>query len=141
MLKPVFNVLSSLLFAAVVIQVGLAGYGVFDALHKAKSGPVSKQTIENGFDPHGFVGIVILGVMVLLVLAAAAGKLGQTWLKWSVGLLVLGVIQMILGAVSSSVPVLGFVHGINALAIYAGAGLLTHRAWTHGKHAAPAPAG
>jgi len=134
MLRPVFNVLSALLFVAVVIQVGLAGYGVFDALHKAKSGPVTKHTIENGFDPHGLVGMFVLGLMVLLVLAAAAGKLGQAWLKWTVGLLVLGVIQMILGGASTSVPVLGFVHGINALAIYAGAGLLAHRAWTRDKN-------
>ena len=139
MLRPVFNFLSSLLFVAVVIQVGLAGYGVFNALHKAKSGPVTKQTIENGFDPHGLVGTVVLGVMVLLLLVAAAGKLGQPWLKWSIGLLVLGVIQMILGVASSSVPLLGFVHGINALAIYAGAALLAHRAWTREKHA-PVPA-
>ncbi|MDX6479779.1 MAG: hypothetical protein QOG85_289 [Gaiellaceae bacterium] len=139
MLRPVFNVLSSLLFLAVVIQVGLAGYGVFDALHKAKSGPVTKEMIENGFDPHGLVGTAVLGLMVLLVLAAAAGRLGQTWLTWSVGLLVLGVIQMILGVVSPSLPWLGFVHGINALAIYAGAALLAHRAWTRKKHA-PAPA-
>jgi hypothetical protein len=130
MLRPVFNVFSSLLFLAVVIQVGLAGYGTFEAIHKAKSGPVTQHTIEHGFDPHGLVGTAVLGLMVLLVLTAAAGKLGQTWLKWSVGLLVLGVIQLILGSVSPSVPVLGFVHGINALAIYAGAALLAHRAWT-----------
>lgn len=130
MLRPVFNVLSSLLFLAVVIQVGLAGYATFDAIHKAKSGPVTQHTIESGFDPHGLVGLVVLGVMVLLVLVAAAGKLGQTWLKWSVGLLVLGVIQMILGTAAKSLPALGFVHGINALAIYAGAALLAHRAWT-----------
>ena len=104
MLRPVFNFLSSLLFVAVVIQVGLAGYGVFNALHEAKSGKVTEEMIKNGFDRHGVVGMVVLGVMVLLVLVAAAGKLGQSWLKGSVGLLVLGVIQMILGGASSSVP-------------------------------------
>ena len=133
-MRPVFNVLSSLLFLAVVIQVGLAGYGVFEALHKAKSGPVTQHTIEHGFDPHGLIGTAVLGVMVLLVLTAAAGKLGQPWLMWTVGLLVLGVIQMILGRASISVPVLGFVHGINALAIFAGAGLLAHRAWARDKN-------
>ena len=133
-MRPVFNVLSSLLFLAVVIQVGLAGYGVFEALHKAKSGPVTQHTIEHGFDPHGLIGTAVLALMVLLVLAAAAGKLGQPWLMWTVGLLVLGVIQMILGRASISVPVLGFVHGINALAIFAGAGLLAHRAWARDKN-------
>ena len=133
-MRPVFNVLSALLFVAVVIQVGLAGYGVFDALHKAKSGPVTQHTIEHGFDPHGLIGTAVLALMVLLVLAAAAGKLGQPWLMWTVGLLVLGVIQMILGRASISVPVLGFVHGINALAIFAGAGLLAHRAWARDKN-------
>ena len=133
-MRPVFNVLSSLLFLAVVIQVGLAGYGVFEALHKAKSGPVTQHTIEHGFDPHGLIGTAVLALMVLLVLAAAAGQLGQPWLMWTVGLLVLGVIQMILGRASISVPVLGFVHGINALAIFAGAALLAHRAWTRDKN-------
>jgi hypothetical protein len=138
-MRFLFRTLTSLLALAIVIQVGLAGYGAFNAIHKAKSGPVTKHTIENGFDPHGLVGTVILGLMVLLVLVAAGGKLGQEWLKWAVGLLVLGVVQLILGTVSTSVPWLGFLHGINALAIYAGAAMLAHRAWTrHRTQAAPA---
>ncbi len=133
-MRFLFKILTSLTFAAVVIQVGLAGYGVFNALHKAKSGPVTKSTIENGFDPHGLVGTVVLALIVLLLLTAALGKL--EWLRMTVILLVLGVVQLILGTVSSSVPWLGFLHGVNALAIYAIAGLLAHQAWTR-KPAAP----
>ncbi|MHB8468257.1 MAG: hypothetical protein ACYDCH_00660 [Gaiellaceae bacterium] len=139
-MRFVFKILTSVLFLAVVVQVAFAGYGAFDALHKAKSGPVSKHTIESGFDYHGALGSTLLGVLVLLVVVAALGKLGDPWLKWSVGLLVAGVIQLLLGVVSVSVPWLGAVHGIVALVIYAGAGLLTHRAWTQGRRAAAAPA-
>ena len=137
-MRFLFKILTSVLFVAVLVQIGLSGYGAFDAIHKAKSGPVTKHTIEHGFDPHGIVGTVILAVMVLLVLVAAIPKLRAEWLKWSVGLLVLGVIQMILAAVATSVPVVGFVHGLNAAVIYAGAAMLAHRAWTR-RRQEPAP--
>src|SRR5207245_2959331 len=76
------------------------------------------------------IGTLILLVMILLVIAAVAGQLGPTKLKFAGGLLALGVLQLILGVVSTSVPALGFLHTVNALAIYAVAALLAHRAWT-----------
>ena len=129
-----FKYLTSLLFVAVVVQVGLAGYGAFNAIHKAdKDHTITKKQIENGFDPHGLVGSLVGLLIILLVIAAAAGRLGQPWIKWTLGLLVLGVLQFVFAAVSTSTPAVGFLHGINALAIYAAAGLLAHRAWTSGR--------
>ena len=53
-MREAFKYLTSLLFLAIVVQVGFAGYGVFHAIDKAdKDGSVTKKTIENGFDPHG----------------------------------------------------------------------------------------
>ncbi|MDP9262617.1 MAG: DUF6220 domain-containing protein [Actinomycetota bacterium] len=117
---------------AIVVQVGFAGYGAFNAIDKAdKDGTITKKTIENGFDPHGVIGAVIIVVMLLLAISAAAGRVGSLYVKWAVGLLVLGLLQMLfayLGTKSAAVG--GFLHGINALAIYAGAAVLAHRAWT-----------
>jgi Family of unknown function (DUF6220) len=131
-LRQAFKYLTSLLFLAIVVQVGFAGYGVFHAIDKAdKDGTVTKKTIENGFDPHGVIGTVIVVVMLLLVLTAAAGRMGSLYVKWSAGLLVLGLLQLLFAYLGTkSAPVGGFLHGINALAIYAGAALLAHRAWT-----------
>jgi hypothetical protein len=131
-MKQLFKYLTSLLFVAIVVQVGFAGYGAFNAIDKAdKDKTVTKKTIENGFDPHGAVGSIVVLVMLLLVLTALIGRLGPLYAKWTTGLLVLGVLQLVFGYLGTkSAPVGGFLHGINALAIYAGAALLAHRAWT-----------
>src|SRR6266851_1117722 len=102
-MRAAFKALTSLLFVAVVAQVGFAGYGAFNAIDKADKGKtVTKKTIENGFDPHGIAGTVVLALL--------------QWLFAYLG--------------TKSAPVGGFLHGINALAIYAAAALLAHRAWT-----------
>lgn len=128
--RTAFRWLTSILFVAIVVQVGLAGYGAFDAIHKAEGASVSKKAIEDGFGAHAAVGSLILLVMLLLVIVAAAGRLGPAKLKWSGGLLGLGILQMVLGVVSTSAPALGFLHTVNALAIYAASALLAHRTWT-----------
>jgi hypothetical protein len=126
-----FKYLTSVLFVAVVVQVALAGYGVFYTLRKAnKDGSASKSAFEHGFNAHAILGTVILIVMILLVLAALAGRLGSAAVKFSVALLVAGILQMAFAALGRSVPVLGFLHVVNALAIYAAAALLAHRTWT-----------
>jgi hypothetical protein len=128
-----FKYLTSVLFVAVVVQMALAGYGVFYVLHKANhAGSVSKQAFEHGFNAHAIVGTVLLVVMLLLVIVAAAGRLGPAALKFSVALLVAGILQMAFAALGRSVPVLGFLHIVNALAIYAAAAMLAHRAWMRG---------
>ena len=131
-MREAFRYLTSLLFLAVVVQVGFAGYGAFNAIDKAdKDKTVTKKTIENGFDPHGLAGAVVVALMLLLVLTALIGRLGPLYAKWTTGLLVLGVLQLVFAYLGTkSAPVGGFLHGINALAIYAAAALLAHRAWT-----------
>src|SRR6266851_3241708 len=131
-MRAAFKALTSLLFVAVVAQVGFAGYGAFNAIDKADKGKtVTKKTIENGFDPHGIVGTLVLALMLLLLLTALIGRLGPLYAKWTTGLFVLGLLQMLFAYVGTkSAPVGGFLHGISALAIYAAVALLAHRAWT-----------
>jgi len=138
-MREAFKYLTSLLFLAVVVQVGFAGYGAFNAIDKAdKGGPITKKTIENGFDPHGGIGMVVIVLMLLLVGTAAAGRVGPLYVKWTTGLLALGLLQWLFSYLGTkSAPVGGFLHGINALAIYAGVALLAHRAWTQRSTVAP----
>jgi hypothetical protein len=138
-MRSLFRWLTSILFAAVVIQVGLAGYGAFDAIHKAKSAPVSKKALEDSFGAHGVFGYIVLLVMLVAFIVASSGGLGSAKTKWAGGILVLGILQAVLGGVSPSVPALGFLHGINALAIYAAVALLAHKTWTEDKTAAVSP--
>jgi len=128
-----FRYLTSLLFVAVVVQVGFAGYGAFNAIDKAKNGAtISKHTIENGYDPHGLVGTIVIVLMLLLLIVAAAGRLGGPWIKFAGALVLLGLLQFLFAYLGTVSAPLGFLHGINALAIYAVAGLVAHRAWVVG---------
>jgi uncharacterized protein DUF6220 len=130
-MRDAFKYLTSLLFLAVVVQVGFAGYGAFNAIDKADNGKtVTKKTIENGFDPHGALGTIVLVIMLLLLLAALAGRLGGLYLRISIVLFVLGLLQMLFAYLGTKSAPLGFLHGINALAIYGAIAFLAHRAWT-----------
>jgi hypothetical protein len=68
--------------------------------------------------------------MLLLLVVALAGRLGSHWVKWSAVLLLLGILQIVFAGIGAAVPALGFLHAVNALAIYATVGLMAHRAWT-----------
>ncbi|HTB50035.1 MAG TPA: DUF6220 domain-containing protein [Solirubrobacteraceae bacterium] len=138
-MRDVFRWLTSVLFVAIVVQVGLSGYGAFNAIHKAENASVSKKTIEDGFNAHAALGSVIVLVMILLLLVALLGQLGPASVKWSAALVLLGIVQLILGVVSTSVPALGFLHTVNALAIYAASALLAHRTWTEHRRSTAAP--
>jgi Family of unknown function (DUF6220) len=129
--RDAFKYLTSIIFAAVVVQVALAGYGAFYAVDKADDNDsVSKHTIEHGFNAHAILGTLMVVVMLLLLIVALAGRLGSRWVKWSAALLLLGILQIVFAAIGAAVPVLGFLHAVNALAIYATVGLMAHRAWT-----------
>jgi hypothetical protein len=129
--RDAFKYLTSIIFAAVVVQVALAGYGAFYAVDKADDNDsVSKSAIDHGFNAHAILGTLIVVVMLLLLIVAFAGRLGSRWVKWSAALLLLGILQIVFAAIGGAVPALGFLHAVNALAIYAAVGLMAHRAWT-----------
>jgi hypothetical protein len=137
-MRELFRYLAIVLFVALLVQIGLAGYGAFHAIHAAAHHPVTKKTIENGFDIHGAVGGAIIIAMVLMLLVAAIGRLGRRDLRASAILAVLGVIQGILGGVSTSVPALGFLHALNAVAILGVSGWLAHKLGREHRHATAA---
>ena len=141
-MRTAFRWLTSVLFAAIVVQVGLAGYGAFDVIHKAEQASVSvpKKTIEDAFNAHSALGAIIILIMLVLLIVSLAGRLGESHLKWSGGIFLLGILQFVLGIVSTSIPWLGFLHAVNALAIYAAAALLAHRVWTKDRATTAAPA-
>jgi hypothetical protein len=122
---------ATLVFIAVVVQVGLAGYGAFYTANKLDE---DGSTIdEDGFF-HGFrfhaawgYGVVLLG-LILLVIGVAAG-IG----KWRLGrhgvLFALLVLQVLLAWFGFGVPAIGFFHPVNALAIFALSGWIAWDEW------------
>ena len=138
-MRDAFKYITSLLFIAVVVQVGFAGYGAFNAIDKADSDKtVTKHQIENGFDPHGALGTIVVAIMLILVIVALAGRIGGLLARLSIVLLVLGILQMLFAYLGTVSAPLGFLHGINALAIYGAVAFLALRAWTQRHVGAPA---
>jgi hypothetical protein len=125
--RAAFRNLVALLFVAIVVQIGFAGYGAFRAIHDATHHPLTKKQIESGFDIHGIIGIVIVIALLLLLVVAVVGRLGKLELRAAGALAVLGIIQGVLGGVSTSVPALGFLHALNAVVLLGLTGWLAHK--------------
>jgi len=130
-MRAAFKYLTSLLFLAIVVQVGVAAVGAFNAIDKADNGKtITKKQIENGFDPHGLFGTIVLLLILLVVIAAFVAKVDPMLKRIAAGLVVLGALQVFFAWLGTKSAPAGFLHGINALAIYGAAAVLAHRAWT-----------
>jgi heme A synthase len=124
-----FRWLTAALFILTVAAIAFATFGAFDAIHKAGNDPITRKAIENGYAIHIALGSATVLAMLLLPIVAWRGHLGPTNLKWSGALATLGIIQAILGS-GESVPALGLLHGLVAVAIVVVTGALAHRTWT-----------
>jgi len=120
-----------LLFLAVIVQVGAAGYGAFSADHKAsdQNGLTSKQ-FDHGFGPHIALGYGIFLASLLLVLFALGARPGRRVVLESLTLALLVFVAIVLAIVGGGTPAVGILHPIDALLIVGLSGLLAHRAWT-----------
>ena len=134
-MRTAFRIIASLTSLAVVIQVGLAGYGAFNAIDKADNASVTKKTIENGFDPHGVVGTIVLALMLILLIV---GLIGRTHVRTAAILFALGIVQILLAWGGTGAAWVGFFHGVNALAIAGIAGSLAGNLWREARVASPA---
>jgi Family of unknown function (DUF6220) len=129
----------TLMFAAIIVQIGFAGLGVFDALDKASAGSVDEDGFLDSFFPHAVLGqLLVLGSLVMLILALVA-RVGKRRVLLSLGLFVLFVAQMFLGWTGQDLPaVLGLLHPLNAFFLLAAIGYLMRSEWMLARGGEPA---
>jgi hypothetical protein len=138
-LRTIFRWWVLIMLIAVVLQIGFAGIGAFDALDKAEAGTLGDDdAFYDSFNLHAILGtLTVLGGLLLFLLSLVA-RVGRKRVLHSLGIFVLLVVQMILGWSGQELPeVLGFLHPINALVILAALGILSQQLW-RGAAAAPA---
>jgi hypothetical protein len=127
--RAIYRVWVSLMTLAVVVQIGFAGYGAFDAADKADSGVVDEKSFEDSFGPHIGLGYLILFSSFILLLLSFGARGKQRILR-SVAAFVLIFIQIILGQSGTSAPyALGVLHPINAFIILGLLGSTTFMEW------------
>lgn len=122
---------AALVFVGVLVQVGAAGYGAFYTSNKLqdKGDVMTHSQFDHGWNFHGIFGTILVAAMIVLLLLSAFARVGKPAIYFPLALAVAGVVQIFLAALGTSVPALGFLHPINALAIFALSGLIAHRAW------------
>jgi len=135
---------SMILTAAIVVQIGLAGYGAFYAANKldGEGATIDDDTFMDGFGLHaGFGYLVILLGLIFMIIGIVAG-IG----KWRLGrhglLFLLLFIQLWLAWIGFEVPFpVGFLHPINAMLILALSSWISWDEWQRRKAgSAPPPA-
>jgi peptidoglycan/LPS O-acetylase OafA/YrhL len=92
--------LALLIFAGSIAQFVLAGYSAFGG---------------SDWEAHRIWGMALQGLALILLILAFAGR--REALQASAVLFALMLLQGVLGAVGSDVPVLGALHPLNGLAI------------------------
>jgi len=77
-LRAIYRFWAMLLFPAVIVQVGAAGYGAFNAAHKVSdTTPLTQKQWDHGFGFHMAFGYILFLASVLLFLFALAARLGR----------------------------------------------------------------
>lgn len=130
-MKAVYKWWSTLLVAAVIFQIGLAGYGAFFVAGKEEDPGdfVTHKQFEDGWDFHaGFGYIVFLGGLIALVLALFA-RLGRPRVLLALGVAVLFVVQLFLAWGGAESALVGAFHPINAMVLAGLTGMIAARCW------------
>ncbi|UOY03862.1 hypothetical protein [Blastococcus sp. PRF04-17] len=125
-MKQTYRVLAGLVALGVLVQAAAIAFGWFDAISEVDKGAVIDENYEGnaGHMIHAINGMLVmpaLGLILLIVSFFAAKQVpgARMWAGIVFGLIVL---QVALAFAAFSAPVVGTLHGINALAIIGVAG-------------------
>jgi heme A synthase len=119
--KQTYRVVAGLIALGVVVQASAIALGGFTVLHDVDNGLV----VDKNFDPnlgqmiHGINGMYLMPLLglILLIVSFLAAKQVPGARKWGGIVFGLIVLQVALAFVSFAAPVVGALHGINALAV------------------------
>jgi hypothetical protein len=129
--RTVYWIWSWILFAAIVVQVGLAGYGAFDAAGnlEEEGSTLAEDVFHDGFAAHLALGyLILLAGLVFLVIGLVAG-IGRWRLGMHGTLFGLLVLQVLLAWFGFESPVIGFLHPVNALVLFTLSGWVGWNEW------------
>ena len=137
-LGTAYRVWAGILFLAVIVQVGAAGYGAFYAFEKAKSSnALTKKQFDHGFNVHIALGYLLLIASLLLFLFAVGARLERRRVLLALAVPLLVVLAIGLAAVGEKTPGVGVLHPIDAFLIMGLTGYLAHNAWASHRLAKP----
>jgi len=124
-MKTAYRVLAYLLALSVAVQASLIAFGAFALEDNIDKGPASDGDTTGVTLHHSFAYVVVLfGVALFAVSFGAKVEHGVRWAAIPFGLI---VVQFFLAYTAYDVAIVGMLHGLNALAIFAVALLAARR--------------
>jgi hypothetical protein len=124
-MRTAYRMLAYLLALSVAVQASLIAFGAFALENNIDSGPVSDGDTTGVTLHHSFAYVVLLCAVALLAVSFGAKVThGVRWAAIPLGLI---VVQFLLAYAAYSDAIIGVLHGLNALAIFAVALLAGHR--------------
>jgi hypothetical protein len=133
--KQTYRVVSGLIALGVVVQASAIAFGWFGALNEVDNGAVLDKNFEGnvGHTIHWLNGMYLMPLLglSLLIVSFFAAKVVPGARKWGGIVFGLVVLQVVLAFVAFGAPIVGALHGINALLIFgsaARASMLTREA-------------
>jgi hypothetical protein len=124
-MRTAYRVLAYLLALSVAVQASLIAFGAFALEDSIDNGPVSDGDTAGVTLHHSFAYVVALFAVALLAVSFGAKvKHGVRWAAIPLGLI---MVQFFLAYAAYSAPIVGVLHGLNALAIFAIALLVGRR--------------
>lgn len=131
-MKATYRVLAQLIALGVIVQAMSVALGWFMVLKDVDDGGVFDKNSDFNFGQvtHGIIGMMVIPLLaiVLLIVSFFAGIAGGV--KWAAIIFGLVALQIALAFGGFGVPALGALHGLNALALLAVAGMASRRAAT-----------
>lgn len=124
-MKTAYRSLSMLVALGVVVQAAAIAYAWFAVIKDLDGGTVLDENYEGnvGHALHGITGMMIIPALGLLLLVVSFFTKVDGAVKWAAAVFGLVVLQVALAFVSFGAPVVGALHGINALALAGVAGM------------------
>lgn len=127
-MKKAYRVLARLIAALVVVQVAAIAYGAFaidKVIEKAKDhgdtigDASSKLNGGAGYGLHALIGTLVIPIVAIILFIVAFRAHVPDGVKWAGIILLDVVVQVVLGLAAHGVAALGWLHGPNALLLFA----------------------
>lgn len=122
--------LSRLIALGVVLQAAFIAFGTFDILNAADDGRAYTGDFNSGQVLHSVFGTIVIPLLAIIMLIVSFFARIPGGVKYAGIVFGLVVLQFLLAVIAFPVPVLGILHGINAFALAAVAGLAGRKATT-----------
>jgi hypothetical protein len=118
-MRATYRVLAYLVAAGVFVQAGAIALGWFTTLHELDDGAVIDSSYEGniGHSVHGTVGTMVIPLLVIALLIVSFFAKFAGAVRYALIIFGLVVLQITLAFVAFGAPVVGALHGLNALVL------------------------